>query len=105
MLSYKVKKVIREKYPEESYGVYFKEFPDEKEGIDLMIVSFYQKSEWLSKTNDFQIKYEEVHGEGSFVKFKRDWINNSNGKRSELWSFREDLSGIDGEMKSSKVKR
>ena len=29
----KVKKVIREKYPEESYGVYFNEFPDEKEGI------------------------------------------------------------------------
>ena len=41
----------------------------------------------------------------SFVKFKKDWITNSNGKRSELWSFREDLSGIDGEMKSSKVKK
>ena len=67
-----------------------------------MIVSFYQKSEWLNKTNDFQIKYEEVQGKGSFVKFKKDWTNNSNGKRSELWSFREDLSGIDGEMKSSK---
>jgi len=40
LLSYKVKKVIREKYPEESYGVYFKEFPDEKGGIDLMIVFF-----------------------------------------------------------------
>jgi len=36
-----------------------------------MIVSFYQKSEWLSKTNDFQIKYKEVHGKGSFVKFKK----------------------------------
>ena len=101
----RVKKVIREKYPEESYGVYFNEFPDEKEGIDLMIVSFYQKSEWLNKTNDFQIKYEEVQGKGSFVKFKKDWTNNSNGKRSELWSFREDLSGIDGEMKSSKIKK
>ena len=67
-----------------------------------MIVSFYQKSEWLSKTNDFQLKYEAVHGKGTFEKFKKDWISNSNGKRSELWSFREDLSGIDGEMKSSK---
>ncbi len=98
----KIKRVMREKYPDSSYGVYYNEFPNENEGMDLMIVSFYQKSSWLGRTQDFQIKYEEVYGKGTYHKFLKEWELVTKNKRSEMWGFREDLSGIDGEMKSMK---
>lgn len=100
----KVKRVMREKYQDDSYGVYYNEFPSEMDGNDLMVVSFYQDSGWLGQPKDFSIKYEEVFGKGTFDKFFKDWESVTNGKQSELWSFREDLSGIDGELKSSKHK-
>ena len=98
----KVKKVMREKYQNDSYGVYYNEFPNEIDGKDLMVVSFYQNSGWLGRTKDFSIKFEEVFGKGAFDKFLKEWESVTNGKQSEIWIFREDLSGIDGEMKSSK---
>lgn len=67
-----------------------------------MVVSFYQNSGWLGRTKDFSIKFEEVFGKGAFDKFLKEWKSVTNGKQSEIWIFREDLSGVDGEMKSSK---
>lgn len=97
-----VKKVMREKYLDDSYGVYYNEFTSEKDGKDLMIVSFYQDSGWLGRSNEFPVKYEEVFGKGTYDKFIKEWESLTHGKQTELWSFREDLSGIDGELKSSK---
>ena len=98
----KVKKVMREKKLDDSYCVYYNEFTSEKDGKDLMIVSFYQDSGWLGRANEFSTKYEEVFGKGTFDKFLKEWESLTHGKQTELWSFREDLSGIDGELKSSK---
>ncbi len=97
----KIKKVMVEKYPDEPYGLYANEFPNYKDGRDLAFVSFYENSGWLGKNNDFPNKYNEVHGKGSFEIFIKEWESLTHGKQTELWSFREDLSGIDGEIKAS----
>ena len=99
----KVHKVMKEKYPDESFGLYKNEFPSETDGRDLAFFSFYQDSGWLGKNNNFPVKFDEVHGKGSYDKFLMDWGKVTNGKQTELWSFREDLSGIDGEMKVSRL--
>jgi len=97
----KIKKVMKEKYPENSYGVYTNEFPNDKEGKDIAIVSFYQKSSWLGNVDGFPKKYEEVYGKGSFEHFIKEWEKLTIGKQTELWVFREDLSGISGEIKGT----
>ncbi len=99
----KIKRVFKEKYPDDSFGVYFNEFPNDKEGKDLGVVSFYESSGWLVKKDDLPKNFDAVHGKGSWDKFLKKWTELTIGKQTELWNFREDLSGIDGEMKASKL--
>lgn len=98
-----IKKVFKEKYPNDSFGVYYNEFPNDKVGKDLAIVSFYEKSGWLANKDNFPKNYEAVHGKGSYTHFLKEWEKFTHSKQTELWSFREDLSGIGGEMKASKL--
>ena len=48
------------------------------------------------REDNFPKKFDEVHGEGSFMNFLKDVEAATNGDRSELWAFREDLSGLSG---------
>ncbi len=96
----KIKKVMMEKFPEETFGIYTNQFPSTKEGRDLSYISFYDKSSWLGEDNDFLNKYEQVHGKGSFATFLKDWEAVTDGAESEIWTFRPDLSGISGEIKA-----
>ena len=96
----KIKKVMLENFPNETYGIYSNEFPSTKEGKDIAFVSFFSKSSWLGENNEFAKKYNEVHGEGSFETFLKDWEGVSNGSLSELWIYRPDLSGLSGEVKA-----
>jgi len=97
----KINKVMTEKYPEDPYGLYTNEFPNYKDGKDLAFVSFYENSGWLNQDGGFPGNYEAVHGKGSFKLFLSEWEKLTIGKQTEIWSFREDLSGISGEIKAS----
>ncbi len=97
----KLKKVMTEKFPDETYGIYTNQFSSTKEGKDLAYISFFDKSAWLGEDNEFMKKYEEVHGKGSFATFLKDWEAATDGSESELWKFRPDLSGINGEIKAT----
>lgn len=101
VLMKKIKRVFNEKYPDNSFGVYYNEFPNYRDGKDLGVISFYENSSWLAKTEDFSKNYNAVHGKGSFDHFLKEWEKITYGKRTEILNFREDLSGIDGEMKAS----
>lgn len=92
----RVKKVNLEKSPEEPYGVYTNEMPDTKDGRDMAFVNFFSNSGWMGREDTFMKKYEEVHGAGSFTDFLKDVEAATNGDRSELWTYREDLSGLGG---------
>lgn len=94
-----IKKVMVEKFPDDTYGIYTNEFPSTKEGRDLANISFFEKSAWLGEDQEFPKKYDEVHGSGSFDQFLKDWEAVTDGSESELWIFRPDLSGISGEVK------
>ncbi|NNC69450.1 MAG: hypothetical protein HKN90_01350 [Flavobacteriaceae bacterium] len=93
----KIQKVMTAKYPNETYGIYTNELASMTDGRDLAYVSFFDKSAWMGEDSKFAEKYNEVHGEGSFAKFLEDWEAVSHGKHSsEIWVFREDLSGLSG---------
>lgn len=98
----KIQKVMRDKFPNETYGIYTNELPSTKEGKDLAFVSFFQKSGWMGDDWKFAEKYNEVHGAGSFDTFLKDWEEATEGKHSELWYFKADLSGVSGEVKAQK---
>lgn len=97
----KVSKVMLEKYPNEPFGIYTNEFPHYQQGRDVAFVSFYNNSTWLGQNNEFPKNYNAVHGEGSFEEFLKEWEELTNGRETEMWSFREDLSGVSGEIKAT----
>lgn len=94
-----IQKVMKDKFPNETYGIYTNELPSTKDGRDLAFVSFFQKSAWMGDDWKFAEKYNEVHGADSFARFIKDWEQVTQGKESELWYFRPDLSGESGEFK------
>ncbi|MCM4169139.1 hypothetical protein KCTC52924_00094 [Arenibacter antarcticus] len=97
----KIHKTMVEKFPEETFGMYTNELPSMTDGKDLAYVSFFEKSAWMGIDGKFSEKYNEVHGAGSFEKFLEDWEDITLGKySSEIWIYREDLSGLKGEIKA-----
>lgn len=95
----KIGKVYAEKLPDETYGIYSNQLGSTKEGRDLAVISFFDKSAWMGQDNGFPALYDEVHGEGGFEKFLKEWYAVTEGGESELWLLRPDLSGISAEVK------
>lgn len=100
----KVIKVYSEKLPDDIFGVYTNEFPSTKEGKDLSVISFFDKSAWLGEDHGMSKNYEEVYGAGSWTQFLKDWMDVTNGGETEIWIFRPDLSGISGDVKVAERK-
>ncbi len=97
----KVNKVYAAKSPDETWGIYTNEFGSTKEGRDLAVISFFEKSAWLGQDNSIAKKYDELNGTGSWAQFIKDWIDVTNGGETEIWIFRPDLSGISGDVKAA----
>jgi hypothetical protein len=96
-----VHKVQASKLPDETYGVYTNELSSTSQGNDLAIVWFFDKWSWMSEDSQFDKKFDEVHGAGSFEKMLADWMANTDGVERELWIYREDLSGIGPMVKAA----
>ena len=96
----KVNKVYSEKRPEQRRGVYTNELGN-ADGLDFAWVDFFGSMAWMGKEDNFPQQFEEVHGEGSFAGFLKDVEATTDGQKTELWSFRADLSGTDGEVKTA----
>lgn len=96
----KIHKAYAEKLPEEIFGIYTNEFPSTEDGRDLAVISFFDKSSWLGEEGSVAKKYDEMYGAGSFEKFIADWMEVTEGGATELWVFRPDLSGKNGEVKA-----
>ncbi len=95
----KVQEVYKAKDPDHQWGSYFNEMPN-NEGQDYVWVDFFDSSAWMGKPDNFPQWFEEVHGEGSFAKFLKEVDACTHGESSELWMFREDLSGGDGNVQA-----
>jgi hypothetical protein len=89
-----VNKVYAQKMPDDTYGIYINELGSTKLGDDLAIVWFFDKWSWMSDDSQFDKKFEEVHGAGSWAKFMTDWTAATVGIEREIWEYREDLSGL-----------
>lgn len=96
----KVTKVFKTKDPDEQWGVYFNELSN-MDGQDMAWVNFFDSSSWMSEEDKFPQWYEEVHGEGTFMEFLKEFGDTTNGDSQELWAFRPDLSGSDGSVQSA----
>lgn len=100
-LMQKIHKMMVEKFPEETFGIYTNELPSMTDGKDLANVSFFDKFSWMGEDSKFPEKYNEVNGAGSFATFLKEWEEITNGKySSEIWIYRADLSGLNGEIKA-----
>ena len=94
----KVSKVMKDKYPDDPYGMYTNEMPSEKDGRDFAFVDFFDKMAFMGEEDTFPKSYESVHGEGSWDTFMAIMKESTNGIEREIWVYRPDLSGL-----SSKV--
>ncbi|MEJ1221438.1 hypothetical protein [Sediminicola sp. 1XM1-17] len=90
----KVAAVMKAKYPNEPYGMYTNEMPNSKDGRDFAFVDFFDKMSFLGREDTFPKDFAAVHGEGSWESFLNVMAETTNGMQSELWMFREDLSGL-----------
>lgn len=97
----KVNKAYAEKSPDETFGIYTNEFGSTKEGRDLAVISFFDKSAWLGQDNSIAKKYDDLYGTGSWDQFLKDWYAVTEGGESEMWIFRPELSGISGDIKAA----
>ncbi|MEL6919090.1 MAG: hypothetical protein AAFO99_15340 [Bacteroidota bacterium] len=95
----KVHNVFKAKDPDHQWGVYFNELAN-NDGQDMVWVDFFDKSAWMGREDKFPQWYEEVHGEGSFLSFLREFENTTNSDHQELWMFRADLSGTNGAVQA-----
>ncbi len=93
----KIQKVYMQEYPDHTYGVYTNEMANNR-GKDFVWIDFFPATAWLGQPDTFPIKFETVHGDGSFIKFLSDVEETSEGEVEELWIFREDLSGLSGRV-------
>ena len=89
----KVVKVMKEKFPDMSYGIYTNEMPSTKDGRDLSMVFFFDDMAWMGEDPKFVQAYEEIYGQESWKGFMKEWGETTDGKQSELWIFDPDLSG------------
>lgn len=97
----KVMDVYHTKLPNETIGIYTNELPSTKSGRDISIISFFDKSAWMGEDHSIKPMFEEVHGAGSFTEFIKSWIEVTNGSEDEIWIYRADLSGINGDIKGT----
>ncbi len=89
----RVKKVYQEKMSDIQYGIYFNTMPG-NDGMDFAWVDFFDKMAWLGQDDMFMKNFEEVHGAGSFARFLEDVAVATEGQMTEVWMYREDLSGL-----------
>lgn len=96
-----VQKVYVQKFPEESYGVYYNELVSTSAGRDITIVYYFDKYAWMGEDNDFDAKYDEVHGKGSADTMWAMWRENTIAVEDELWEYNEKLSGMSPMVKAA----
>jgi hypothetical protein len=89
----KAKEVYTKKLPNEVFGIYKNQLGDSKDGRDVMIVWFFDSLSWMDEDNQFPMKYEEVHGPGSWVLFQREVEATVKSRNDILVSYRDDMGG------------
>ena len=100
----KVSKVMKEKFPDMTYGVYTNEMPATKDGRDLSMVFFFDEMGWLGEDPKFVKGFEEVNGKDSWKGFLKEWGEITDGQQSELWIYDPELSGLGAEVKAMERK-
>lgn len=93
----KVTKVFKAKDADRQWGVYFNQLSN-RDGQDMVWVDFFDSMSWMGKDDEFPKWYEEVHGEGTFMEFLKEFEASTHGDYQELWTFRSDLSGLSGQV-------
>ena len=91
----KVTKVFKEKDADEQWGVYWNQLSN-RDGKDMVWVNFFESMTWMAEDDMFPQWYEEVHGEGTFMEFLKEFEASTHADYQELWAFRGDLSGLSG---------
>ncbi len=93
----RVTKVFKTKDAEEQWGVYWNAMPN-MDGQDMVWINFFDSMAVMGEDDEFPKWFEEVHGEGSFMEFLKDFEASTDGDYQEIWTFRKDLSGLDGQV-------
>lgn len=93
----KVTKVFKTKDADEQWGVYWNQLAN-NDGRDMVWINFFDSMSWMGEDDMFPKWFEEVHGEGSFMDFLKEFEASTENDWQELWMFRDDLSGLSGEV-------
>jgi len=91
----KVVEVYSEKKYEWTFGTYWSQF-EVNADEDVAIVFGFDKWAWFDEDRKFKNDFEEVHGEGSWQKFREELRGTVKGSKGEVWELIPELSG-DGE--------
>lgn len=89
-----IHRVYAEKIPGETFGIYYNEIPSTSSGRDITVTSFFNSYSWMAQDDNFDAKYDEIFGKGKAAKMWTAWQAATVGMESEIWEYREDLSGL-----------
>ena len=96
-----ISQVFKEKYPDLPIGFYTNEFGSTKDGRDFSVVYFFDDFAWLGEDSKMKDRFNEVHGEGGYEQFMKDWLELSEGAQTEIWIYNEELSGLGPQVTTS----
>jgi hypothetical protein len=88
----KVVEVYNTKKYDNGFYVYESQF-DSGDGQDVVIEWQFKNWAWFDKEDRFVKDYEEIHGEGSWVKFMEEYRDVVESSFDELAEYMKDLSG------------
>jgi hypothetical protein len=89
----KIQKVYKEKNYPYGYAVYRSQF-DLESGYDLVIENMFDKWAFFDRERTFKKDYEEIHGEGSWMKLMEEYKDVVCDVIDELAEFQPEMSGV-----------
>lgn len=90
-----IKEVQAAHFANDPFGVYWNVTPSKGNEVgDLAVIWFFDKWAWMGEDSNFSEKFNEVHGDGAWERWLDDWYEVTSDSGIELWTLREDLSGI-----------
>lgn len=88
----KVAEVYRQKKYAHSFSVYESQF-DSGDGQDIVLEWQFDKWAFFDREDAFKKDFEEIHGEGSWIKFMEEYRDVVESSFDELAEYQKDLSG------------
>ncbi|NND33914.1 MAG: hypothetical protein HKN76_15100 [Saprospiraceae bacterium] len=89
-----LQKVYAEKMPDQQRGIFWNTMGNYKDGRDVMTALYHDGLDWMDEDANLVMKYEEVHGNGSWRNFMSEIEDIVHGSDIMMMSLVPEMGGL-----------